>query len=157
MEPKIYWSIGSDAKNDSQIIAPGVSPFHILLLKDEMGRVFVCPRISNAKFRSNGIEYNLVKELSPSCNLEIANQNIDWRKIFKLPQIEIADKTPFSAQSKGSAHSQDQEREGPEQIPNSEQAQPSAEKSNKVKGINLQLVLIYTFIALMLFLLAFYI
>lgn len=152
MESKIYWSIGSDAKNDSQIIAPGVAPFHILLLKDEMGRVFVCPRMSNAKFRSNGIEYNLVKELSPSCNLEIAHQSIDWRKIFKLPPIEFIAQTPNEAESQSPNDAQ-----GQEQIPNSEQNSLSEEKSNKVKGINLQLVLIYTLIALMLFLLAFYI
>lgn len=128
MHTRKYFSIGADTHNDLQLAAPDFKPFHLLLHRDEAGQVLVSTRAPGALFSINDEECKALYSLGPQDRLTIASQVIDWKSIFEISQ---------------------------EDIKVVEQMQTKAIETDK--RLQIQLILIYTAIAALLILMAFYI
>lgn len=128
MDTRKYFAIGSDPHNDMQLDAPDIKPFHVLLYKAEAGQVFVSTRAPGALFRINDQIHSEFYSLDPHDKLELAGHFIDWKAIFEISQEEI-------------------------QVV--EQLQTKAIETDK--RLQIQLILIYAAIAVLLILMAFYI
>lgn len=128
MNARKYFSIGADPNNDLQLEGPGVKSFHLFLYKEDAGQVFVSARAPGALFTINNAAHKELYILETQDQLALAGHLIDWKAIFEISQEEI-------------------------QVV--EQTQTEASETDK--RLKIQLLLIYTAIAALLILMAFYI
>ncbi len=128
MKATRYYSIGSDPQNDLQFEAAICAPFHLLLCQDQSGAVWVSSRTAQAYYQLNGNPTTQTRALEAGDELSVGPQNIDWMHIFGISPAEI--------------------------VAREEQVKAVEEKQ---KGLSFQLIFIYLAIALILFLMAFYI
>lgn len=128
MNERKYFSIGSDPNNDLQLVASDINPFQLLLYRNEAGQVFVSARSSGASFQINDEEHTALYSLQAQDKLALAGHFIDWKAIYDISQEEIQEV---------------------------EQTQTKVFETEK--QLKIQLILIYTAIAALLLLMAFYI
>jgi len=128
MKAKRYLSIGSDSQNDLQFDASACAPFHLLLCQDQNGSVWVSSRTAQAPYQLNGHPDTQTRILDAGDELFVDKHHIDWMPIFGISPDEIV----------------------------AQQVQIKA-ADEKQKGMRFQLIFIYLAIALILFLMAFYI
>lgn len=128
MKATRYFSIGSDPQNDLQFTAATCAPFHLLLGQDREGNIMAASRTAGAYFQINGEQTNQTHALQPGDELTIGPNLIDWMGIYGISQSEIVTR----------------------------EAQKEATEE-KQKGLRFQLIFIYIAIALLIFLMAFYI
>ncbi|MEY5001183.1 MAG: hypothetical protein RLZZ211_1219 [Bacteroidota bacterium] len=123
-----YYTIGSELQNNLQISGAGCAPFHLLLMRNSNGQVLVSNQLPQNGYAINGQQYLQMMVLQAGDTLTIEGQNINWMSIFDISDEEIS------------------AREVKEEVVKQEQ-----------KGLRIQLVFIYLAIALVLFLMAFFI
>lgn len=128
MKAKHYLSIGSDSQNDLQFAPSACAPFHLLLCQDLNGLVWVSSRTAQAPYQLNGQTESHTRILNVGAELFVGQHHIDWMPIFGISADEI--------------------------VVQEEQNKAAQEKQ---KGMRFQLIFIYLAIALLLFLMAFYI
>jgi len=128
MNTRKYFSIGSNPNNDLQLEGAGINPFHLFLYKDAVGQVFVSTRAPGTLFTINNAAHKELYILETQDQLALAGHLIDWKAIFEISQEEI-------------------------QVV--KQTQTKAFETDK--RLKIQLILIYTAIAALLILMAFYI
>jgi hypothetical protein len=128
MKATRYFSIGSDPQNELQLETTACFPFHLLLGQDHAGNVWVASRTAGAFFQLNGELTTQTHLLEPGDDLAIGPNHIDWMDIFGISPTEIV----------------------------AREAQKEVAKE-KQKGLRFQLIFIYLAIALLVFLMAFYI
>jgi FHA domain len=123
-----YYTIGSELQNDLPITGADCASFHLLLMRNASGQVLVSNRLPQNGYAINGQQYLHLMALQAGDELSIGGQKINWMTIFDISEEEIS------------------AREVKEEFVKQEQ-----------KGLRIQLVFIYLAIALVLFLLAFFI
>jgi hypothetical protein len=123
-----YYSVGSHGSNNLKLDASISAPFHLLLHKEQTGQVLVSTRMPQASFQLNGAQRNEMVALQPGDELSIGVQQINWMQVFSINEEEISHKQTIEANNQ-----------------------------TESKGMRIQLVLIYLAIAVLLFLMAFYI
>lgn len=128
MKAKRYFSIGSDSQNDLQFDPSACAPFHLLLCQDQNGSVWVSSRIAQAPYQLNGRLDSQTRILHVGAELFVGKHRIDWMSIFDISPDEIV-----------------------------VQELENKAVDAKQKGMRFQLIFIYLAIALILFLMAFYI
>ena len=128
MKATRYYSIGSDPQNDLQFEAALCVPFHLLLCQDRNGSVWVSSRTAQARYHLNGHSATQTRILEAGDELFVGPSHIDWMHIFGISPAEIVAREVLNKAA-----------------------------DEKQKGLSLQLILIYIAIAVILFLMAFYI
>ena len=128
MKATRYFSIGSDPQNDLQLAATASAPFHLLLGQDQSGVVWTSSRTAGAFYELNGQVSSQTTTLEVGDKLAIGAYPIDWMSIFDISPAEIVEK-----------------------------ATQHKEEGEKQKGLRFQLIFIYIAIALLIFLMVFYI
>jgi hypothetical protein len=128
MQATRYFSIGSNPQNDLQLTATESVPFHLLLGQDQAGNVWVASRTARAFYQLNGQLATKTIALEAGDELSIGANRIDWMAVFGISPAEIG----------------------------AREAQKEA-IVEKQKGLRFQLIFIYIAIALLIFLMAFYI
>mgnify|MGYP003913118179 CR=1 FL=1 len=123
-----YFSIGSEAQNDLQLPDATCAPFHLILYRDPSQQILVANRMAHAVYELNGQSCSKTMTLRAGDTLSIGAQTINWMHIFGITEAEI------SLQEA--------------------QAENAAQEN---KGLRMQLIFIYLAVALVLFLIAFYI
>ena len=132
MTTKRYIKIGSAEANDVQIAASKVLPFHALIMQNNDGRVFVSTCAADAEVTINTIQVRQTEEIFSDDQLQIGECAINLDGLVSWPQqaLNRADQAPQETQST---------------VPDTK------------RGLSLQLILIYTAVALLLILMAFYV
>jgi hypothetical protein len=128
MKATRYFSIGSDPQNDLQLASTECVPFHLLLGQDQAGNVWVASRTAGAFYQVNGQLNTQTIALDAGDEISIGANRVDWMQVFGISPAEIVAK----------------------------EAQKEVAEE-KQKGLRFQLIFIYIAIALLLFLMAFYI
>ena len=128
MKATRYFSIGSDPQNELQLATAECVPFHLLLGQDQSGNVWVASRTAGAFYQLNGQLATKTLALEAGDELSIGSNRIDWMQVFGISPTEIV------------------EREAQKEV-----------AEEKQKGLRFQLIFIYIAIALLIFLMAFYI
>lgn len=132
MTTKRYIKIGSAEANDVQIAASKVLPFHALIMQNNDGRVFVSTCAADAEVTINTVQVRQTEEIFSDDQLQIGECAINLDGLVSWPQqaLNRADQAPQETQSKD---------------------------PDTKRGLSLQLILIYTAVALLLILMAFYV
>lgn len=128
MKATRYFSIGSDPQNELQLATTECVPFHLLLGQDQSGNIWVASRTAGAYYELNGQVSSQTTALEVGDKLAIGAYPIDWMSIFDISPAEIV--------VKATQHKEEEEKQ---------------------KGLRFQLIFIYLAIALLVFLMAFYI
>ena len=128
MKAMRYFSIGSDPQNELQLATTECVPFHLLLGQDQSGNIWVASRTAGAFYQLNGQLATQTMALEAGDELAIGPNRIDWMSIFDISPAEIV--------VKATQHKEEEEKQ---------------------KGLRFQLIFIYIAIALLIFLMAFYI
>jgi hypothetical protein len=128
MKAMRYFSIGSDPQNELQLATTDCVPFHLLLGQDQSGNIWVASRTAGAFYQLNGQLATHTMALEAGDELAIGAYPIDWMSIFDISPAEIV--------VKATQHKEEEEKQ---------------------KGLRFQLIFIYIAIALLIFLMAFYI
>jgi|688.fasta_scaffold435960_2 hypothetical protein len=128
MKATRYFSIGSDPQNELQLSTTECAPFHLLLGQDQSGNVWVASRTAGAFYQLNGQLGTQTIALEAGDELSIGPNRIDWMQVFGISPAEIV------------------AREAQKEV-----------AEEKQKGLRFQLIFIYIAIALLIFLMAFYI
>jgi pSer/pThr/pTyr-binding forkhead associated (FHA) protein len=123
-----YFSIGSDPQNDLQLPATDCAPFHLLLGQDQAKNVLIASRAAGAGYLLNGQLVTQTSYLQAGDELRVGSNVVDWMRVFDISSVEMS--------------------------VGEEQQKSTSEKHN---GLRFQLIFIYLAIALLIFLIAFYI
>ena len=132
MFAKRYIKIGAAAANDIQFADPELLPYHALLLQDSNGTVYFNLCVAEAKALLNGNAIHHLVELEATDQLQIGTTNLAIKDLFDWPVQENTNSTKATKTV-------------------------TSIESNSKSGLSLQLVVIYTAVALLLILMAFYV
>jgi pSer/pThr/pTyr-binding forkhead associated (FHA) protein len=129
---KRYIKIGAAAANDIQFADSELLPYHALLLQDSNGAVYFHLCVAEARALLNGNTIDHLVELQAHDHLQIGTTNLAIKDLFDWPVQENTNSTKATKTD-------------------------TTIESNSKSGLSLQLVVIYTAVALLLILMAFYV
>jgi pSer/pThr/pTyr-binding forkhead associated (FHA) protein len=132
MFAKRYIKIGAAPANDIQFADPELLPYHALLLQDSNGTVYFNLCVAEARALLNGTAVEQLVELDADDHLQIGTTNLAIKDLFDWP-VQVTTDTNNATDS------------------------DTGLESSSIRGLSLQLVVIYAAVALLLILMAFYV
>ena len=132
MFQKRYIKIGSSTANDIQLSYSGIQPFHAILMQDTSGQVYLSLCVSGAEALLNGKRLTQTTEIFAEDVLQIGENSLAINDLFSWPKVD-------------------------HKIKKQETENLLADNTVTKSGTSLQLILIYTAIAVLLVLIAFYV
>jgi hypothetical protein len=132
MTTKRYIKIGSDPANDIQLTGPSIQPFHALILQNTSGQVYLSACVAQANILLNTNRLLHTEVLFADDTLQIGETIIDLKSLISWPEQV--------------------QKIGKQALVDQNVTEPASKR-----GLSLQLILIYTAVALLLILMAFYV
>lgn len=171
MIEKRILTIGSASSNEVCLENEQIAPFHAVILQDSTGLIFLSQAAPNARVLLNGELIKGVCVLATTDQIQFGSSAFEWQPYFDI-SIEVAQSDLVESNNSPSASLESNSLEVPSAVTSENTEKPVTEKykpsfaafknsklssQNLIKGLNLQLVLIYAAVLILLILMAFYV
>jgi hypothetical protein len=164
-------TVGSSSSNEVCIANKDIAPFHAVFLQDSYGTIFLSQAAPTALILLNGEPIKGVSILTATDQIQLGASTFAWQSYFDL-SIEVGERDLEESNNSSSTSLESIPLDVQSTITSANTQKRPTEKNkpsfaavknsklsgqNLIKGLNLQLVLIYAAVLILLILMAFYV